>query len=667
VRAGSGVVGHAALWLALGAGLLAACGERSPQPPAAAAPAASPASQVQDSPVDTAQAQTLEAPMLAQKVRDAGLPPLQQRLPRLPKVVDLQAEGKTAGRYGGTLRLLMGDARDIGQIPVYAYARLIGYDTRLALVPDLALSIDEADGRIFTIRLRPGHRWSDGHPFTAEDFRYYWKDMVQDPKLGREGVPQEMLADGELPAFEVLDAQTVRYTWKARNPMFLPALAGPAPLMIYRPAHYLKQFHARYADAARLDAAVKAEKVHDWSALHTKRQRYRRPENPDLPTLDPWRNTSPPPTQRFVFERNPYYHRVDSLGRQLPYIDRIVMEIAADEVIPAKTGAGESDLQARYIRFDNYTFLKRAEAENGTRTLLWHSARGSQVALFPNLNASDPGWRSVLRDVRVRRALSLAIDRNEINQAVCFGLAEPSADTVLPQSPLFREAYRRAWSAHDPKQANRLLDAAGLQRRDVDGIRLLPDGRRAELTIETAGESTEEADVLQLIVDHWQQVGLKAHVHTSQRTLFRRRAASGETLVSAFFGLNNALASPSMSPNELAPTSGAQLQWPMWGQHFESNAKAGRPIDLPEAARQLALYREWLAADGDARRADVWAQMLEHYTDQVFSIGTVNGTRQPVVVSRRLRNVPEDGLYAWEPTAHFGVYRPDTFYFADAR
>jgi peptide/nickel transport system substrate-binding protein len=651
-----------AAWLALAAGLFVSCSDRAPLPPAAvsqAAPQAPP-------PAEVAQDRSLEAPMLAQQVRAATLAPLSERLPGAPKVIDLQAEGKTAGRYGGTLRMLMGNPRDIGQIPVYAYARLIGYDRHLELVPDLALAIEEVDGRIFTIRLRPGHRWSDGHPFTAEDFRYFWIDMVGDPTLGREAVPHEMMVDGELPSFEVLDTHTVRYTWKVRNPMFLPALAGPAPLMIYRPAHYLKQFHARYANADALTSAVKAEKLHDWSALHTRRQRHRRPENPDLPTLDPWRNTSAPPTQRYVFERNPYYHRVDSLGRQLPYIDRIVMEIASDEVIPAKTGAGESDLQARYIRFDNYTFLKRAEADNGMRTLLWLAARGSQVALFPNLNANDPVWRGLLRDVRVRRALSLAIDREEINQAACFGLAQPSADTVLPQSPLFREAYRRAWSAHDPDHAQRLLDAAGLQRRDADGIRLLPDGRRAEITIESAGESTEETDVLELVADHWAKVGLRVHLRTSQRTLFRRRAAAGETLISSFYGLNNALPSASTSPQELAPTSGAQLQWPKWGENHESMSRAGQSIDLPEAARQLALYREWLSADSDTRRAGIWAQMLEHYTDQVFSIGTVNGTRQPVVVSRRLRNVPDEGLYAWEPTANFGVYRPDTFYFIDA-
>jgi len=125
-----------------------------------------------------------------------------------------------------------------------------------------------------------------------------------------------------------------------------------------------------------------------------------------------------------VAVRNPYFHRVDAAGLQLPYIDRIVLQVAEGKLIPAKTGAGESDLQARDIQFNNYTFLKKGEKTNNYRTLLWKSARGSHIALFPNLNASDPAWRAVLRDVRVRRALSLAIDRAQIPERGCDRIAE---------------------------------------------------------------------------------------------------------------------------------------------------------------------------------------------------------------------------------------------------
>lgn len=604
-----------------------------------------------------------EAPQISKMVADGSLPALEARLPEKPYVVDMTAEGKTVGKYGGKLRMLMGKTKDIGQITVYEYARLIGYGPDLKLRPDILESVDVDEGRIFTLKIRKGHKWSDGHPFTSDDFRYYWEDMVGDPELGRAGPPSEMVVDGEPPKFEVVDELTVRYTWKKPNPAFLPALARPSPRYIYRPAHYMKQFHKKYQDPAKLEAMVAEAKAKKWTSLHTRKQRQRRPENPNLPTLQPWVNTVQSPAQRFVFKRNPYYHRVDNEGNQLPYIDQLVVDIVSKEVIPAKTGTGESDLQARYLRFDNVTFLKETEEQQGFNTYLWSTGKGAQIALFPNLNTQDPLWRGLMRDVRFRRALSLGINREEINEVIYFGLATPSANTVMPQSPLFKEQYRDAWVAHDPKLANELLDKVGLAARDSDGIRLLPGGGRAEITVESSGESTEETDVLELISDHWKAIGIKMFVRASQRDLFRRRAQSGESMMSVFSGFDNAIATSEMSPQELAPTSQPQLQWPQWGQFFETKGKAGEPPQLEEVSKQVERYKAWLAAPSAEERAKVWGEMLHTYTDQVFTIGTVNNTRHPVVVNKKLHNVPEEGIYTWEPTSYFGIYRPDTFWF----
>ena len=267
---------------------------------------------------------------------------------------------------------------------------------------------------------------------------------------------------GEPPRFEVLDEHTVRYTWARPNPLFLPALAGASPLYIYAPAHYLKQFHKKYADKEKLAALVKEAGVRNWAALHNKKEAMYKNDNPDQPSLEPWVLKTRPPSDRLVFERNPYYYRVDSSGQQLPYIDRVVFSIANSKIIPAKTGAGESDLQARYLSFDDYTFLKAGEAQNGYKVRLWRTGPGSQLALYPNLNVDDEAWRRVVRDVRFRRALSLATDRHEINQAIYFGLAIEGQNTVLPQSPLYRPEYRQAWAEFDIAEANRLLDEIGL-------------------------------------------------------------------------------------------------------------------------------------------------------------------------------------------------------------
>ncbi|MEM9330013.1 MAG: ABC transporter substrate-binding protein [Pseudomonadota bacterium] len=604
-----------------------------------------------------------EVPFFEDKVARGELPSVKQRLPYVPFVVDFEAEGKKIGKYGGEMNLLMGKAKDIGQMTVYSYARVVGYAPDYSIQPDIVRSFDVKEGREFTFHLRPGHRWSDGYPLTSEDFRYFWEDIIKHPELGRKGVPSELLVDGEEPIFEVIDALTFRYTWRKPNPAFLPSLAKPSPLYIYRPAHYLKQFHEKYADKAELDALVEAMNVKDWMSVHTRLQRQRRPENPDLPTLQAWRNTTKPPSTRFIFERNPFYHRVDTLGRQLPYIDKVIMSIVSKEVIPAKTGTGESDLQARYLRFDSVPFLIQGEEKGNYKTHLWSLGKGSQIALFPNLNTNKPQWRDLVRDVRFRRALSLAINREEINEAIYFGLASPSANTVMPESRLYKAEYADMWTEFNRVKANELLDEIGLTERALDGTRLLPNGERLEITIESAGESTEETDVLELIADHYREIGVKIFVRASQRDIFRRRAYSGDTVLSVFNGLDNAIPSAQMSPKELAPTAQPQLQWPKWGQYVETNAKAGEPIDLDGAGKQLQLYTSWMEATSYESKKEIWHQMLKNYADNVFSIGTVNNSRQPVVVSKDLRNVPENGIYAWDPTSYFGIYKPDTFWF----
>ena len=610
-------------------------------------------------------AQYIEVPSLAERVANGDLLPIEQRLPARPNVVPLTGDGLVPGRHGAELRLLMGRPKDVRLMVVYGYARLVGYDRDYRLAPDLLAGVDIEEGRIFTLRLRRGHRWSDGHPFTSEDFRYYWEDIATDATLSPFGPPRAYLAGGGPPRFEVLDGHTVRYTWPRPNPFFLPALAGARPEPLYAPAHYLRAFHARYADVDALEKLAREEGKRNWAAVHTSRFRPYKNTNPDLPSLQPWVNTTAPPSQRYVFVRNPYYHRVDADGRQLPYIDRVVMNIVAGRLIPAKTGAGESDLQARHLTFNDYTFLKQSEKRNAKQVRLWETTRGAHVALYPNLNTEDPGWRVLLHDVRLRRALSLAIDRHEINQVVYFGLAREGNDTVHPESPLYREEHRTRWARFDLDAANALLDEIGLVGRNDEGIRLMPDGRPLEIIVETAGEDTEQTDVLELVGWTWREAGIKLFSKPLQREVFRSRIYSGQTVISVWGGLENGLPLPDMSPRELAPTSREQYQWPRWGQHYETAGKSGEPPALAPAAELAKLARGWLSAPDTGARRAIWERMLDIRADNVFSIGIVSGVPQPVVVDARLRNVPEKGIYNWEPGAHFGIYRPDTFWIED--
>lgn len=606
--------------------------------------------------------QSGEPPALAELVKSGGMPPVAQRLPEQPRVVEVD----TIGRHGGDLRISMARSKDTRMMTVYGYARLVGYDRSYNLVPDILQSFDIEEARIFTLHLRKGHKWSDGQPFTTEDFRYWWEDVANNPELAPLGPPIFMKSGGELPTVEIIDEHTVRYTWQKPNPFFLPQLAAARPPFIYRPAHYLKRLHASYTDKAKLDQAVKKRRMRNWAALHNASDNMYRFDNPDLPTLQPWLNTVRPPQQQFVFVRNPYFHRVDTKGQQLPYIDRVLMNIADSKLIPAKAAAGESDLQARNIFMSHYTFLKRAEGKKNFKILLWDTALGSKIALYPNMHHKDPVWRELFRDVRFRRALSLATDRDEINQVIYFGLAQPANNTVLPQSPLFREKLQTAWAEFDPDQAEELLDELGLDKRAKDGVRLLPDGRRAEIVIETAGEETEQTDVLELLHDTWLDIGIKVFTRPAQREVLRNRVFSGETMMAVWFGVDNGIVSADMSPAEFAPTKQIQYQWPKWGQYFETAGQAGQEIDMPAPRELFDLYERWQLARNTQERTKIWQRILDIHADQVFTIGIVCCTKQPVVVTNRLKNVPREGVYAWNPGAHFGVYLPDTFYFADA-
>lgn len=602
----------------------------------------------------------IENPNLVVEIARGALPPIEERLPEHPLVVS----PPELGRYGGELRILMAGAKDTRLMVVYGYARLMRWTPELELVPDILESVENEDDRVFTLHLRKGHKWSDGHPFTSEDFRYWLEDIRLNEKLSPGGLPQALLVDGERPKFEVLSETAVRYSWSKPNRLFLQATAGPSPLYLYAPAHYLKRFHAKYADPASLDEMVKRAGQRNWAALHNKHDNQYRNDNPDLPTLEPWMLATRPPSERFIFERNPFFHRVDTAGRQLPYIDRVAMSIADNKIIPLKTGSGESDLQARYLRFDNYTFLKEAEERNDYTVRLWRQATGAHLALFPNLNVSDPVWRELMRDVRFRRALSLAINRHEINQAIYYGLAIPGQNTLLPGSPLYRPEYRDAWAKFDLATANRLLDELGLSKRNHEGIRLLPDGRPMQIIVENSGEATEHSDVLELVRDTWRAAGIKLFAKPSQREVFRNRIFAGETLMSIDKGIENGLATADMAPLEFAPTTQQQLMWPKWGQYIETRGKAGEPIALDGARRLRELLGDWFDADTREARAAVWQKMLKVWGEEVYSIGLVAGVLQPVVVSNRLRNVPVEGIYNWDPGAHFGIYSPDTFWFA---
>jgi len=599
-------------------------------------------------------------------VQRGDMLPVAERLPDAPLIVDLPAKGRTYGKQGGTLRMLAAGSKDVRQMVVYGYARLVGYAPDYTLYPDILRDVEVEDDRKFTLHLRPGHRWSDGAPFTSADFEYWWKYVVNNDQITPSGPPDFMYADGAIGNVTFPDAYTVIFEWPTPNPNFLPLLAQASPPFIYRPAHYLKQFHADFADATALSAEVRKARVRTWAALHNKRDSMYKFDNPDQPTLQPWVNTSDGGSTRQLFVRNPYYHRVDAQGVQLPYIDKVEMTIVGGGLIAVKVNAGEVDLQARGLDFPDISMLKKGEADGGNyRTLLWRNGAASQIAIYPNLNFADPVWRDVMRDVRFRRALSLGIDRQMINRALYFGLAKAGGMTALEDSPLYDITNSAAWATYDPIGANALLDDMGLTQRNDAGIRLLPDGREMEFVIETAGERQEVESALAIIADTWREIGIKLIMRPSDRDILRNRVYAGVSMAAVWSGWDDGLPTENTSPMYLAPTRQEFFSWPMWGQYYQTGGDAGEAPQSGPAIRLMDLATSWNKADSADMRRTIWQEMLHIHAQQQYGIGILSEAPQPVVVSKRLRNVPETGIWAFDPGAHFGVHRIDEFYFDD--
>jgi len=603
-----------------------------------------------------------ESPWLRADVSAGRLPPVAERLPADPLIVDMAAEGKEIGKPGGTLRMMIGQGSDARSLLPFAYSRLIVYDQTYRLVPDILAGFEVKEGRIFTFHLRHGHRWSDGTPFTTEDFRYYWEDIAANPKLTPEGLPSALLVNGLPPTVEILDQTTIRYSWALPNQAFLPALAAATPLMIYRPAHYLKQFNPKYAGPKVVEKLLAEAKLDDWTDLHRRQDDPLLLRNPDMPTLGPWAVISRPGSQVYAAVRNPYYHRIDKKGQQLPYIDRLVLIQQTKSQIAAAVVAGKSDLQATGLTLADLPALKGAADKGVIKLDLWPSGRGSELALYPNLNAKDPVWRALMRDLRFRRALSLAVDRATINREIYGDMAKPRANTLLPDSPLFDPDAQKAWSEFDLARAQELLDEIGLRLDKKYGLRRLPDGRLLSLLVAVQGADPSEVAVLRLIQDSWRKIGIELMIGAPLPSAFQARVLDGSTVMSLADGLANGLATREMNPAEFTPSSRNQPQWPQWGLYEETDGAQGTPVDLPEGEELNRLWRTWRDATKDSEKTTAWRKIVQINADQVFTIGLVGEVPQPVAVSPQLRNVPERDFYNWEPGAYFGIYRPDTFW-----
>jgi len=586
-----------------------------------------------------------ESPMLAAKVKAGSLPPVDERVPIEPLVVTPIEIGK----YGGTMHvgcttagLVMDDGFNVADWYGPNFFRLTP-DLQDA-VPNIGTAWEmAADAKSFTVHMRKGMKWSDGQPFTAEDMRWWYEDVLSNKELTAS--PSAWFKPGgTLMQFEKKDDYTITFKFAAPYAaFFLVALAHKAWWITngdFAPAHYLKQFHIKYNPKVTDEA--KANKFEFWYQYYNKMMDSSK--NPAKPTLKPYYVREAVVDTDFL-ERNPYYFMVDSEGNQLPYIDEINVHRVADiEMYNAKIVSGEWDFAGRNTSLMNYATYDAASKDNKYHILLWRSGKGSECLYQVNLNYPDPVLRPIFQDVRFRRALSMAINREEINQTIYFGRAKPRQMTVATSSKYLKPEYETAWAEYSPEKANALLDEMGLKWDAAHKNRLLPDGNSFIINWDFVELETPKGPITELVKEYWQAIGVEINVKSITRTLLTPKVTANEEPMGLWHG---DMVSDHLIPRDTRWFIGAYrddcCMCPLWSQWYEGGGKAGE--QPPDWWMEKAKWFEDFKSTLDPA---LIGKILQSQADNLWSIGTVCDAPQPVIVRDTLMNVPEDGVWAYD-------------------
>ncbi len=599
-----------------------------------------------------------EAPQLAEQVKAGLLPSVDKRVPSEPMVVKPLRE---VGKYGGTWRrgfLGLGDRENGNRIR--AGDKLLFWDAAgTGIMPSVARGYElSADGKRTTLFLRKGMKWSDGSPFTADDFVFWAEDMNTNKDLVPTPAP-ELSVNGKPGRIIKIDETTVAFDFDEPYFLFPRMLAGDTQvgggqsrlqsdsreLGPYAPAHYLKKFLPKYSSVEALNAEAKAAGYNNWVQHFQFKSDWSL--NIDVPTLAAWKMTSPINKQTWVLERNPYYYAVDTAGNQLPYIDKVQLTLAENpEVINLRAIAGEFDYMERFIDLAKLpVFLENAE-RGGYRVRLDPGFNGSDSQLYFNLSyKTDPEIRKWFQKVEFRRALSLGIDRSQLNDAFWLGLgviSTPIPADIIPESP--GKDYRLRWMELNVKKANELLDSIGLTKKNREGFRLRTDnGEMLRIQIDVAQTLTPTwPQQAEMIIQQWKAIGIAADAKLLERSLFYTRVRNDDNQMSIFS--NNGSESLYLYPSPALPVD------PMSSQggagHAKWYASNGATGMKPESAEMLKAYDLLRGASSmhEDERTKAAQEIWRLAVDNVWTIGLVGlspnymGTR---VVNLKLENVPE--------------------------
>ena len=573
-----------------------------------------------------------EAPALADLVKAGKLPPVADRIGQDPLVVQpLRATGK----YGGTMRRGFNGSGDIQNV-----ARLTsGPDSMMtwdyqwkALYANIARSYElSSDSKTLTIKLRRGMKWSNGDPVTTEDVRFWYEDIYSRQDVVTTANRTAMKVNGKDLTIKIVDETTFQIVSPDPHPL-LPdvasshsfGLAGPwyngqNGMGLIAPAKYLKQFHPKYAaggEAATTKMATDA-KFPGWPQFFLNRMQQN--VNADLPGLGPWiqRKGAEITQQVWALDRNPYSIWVDTDGNQLPYIDTISHLVGENqELINLRAIAGEYDVQDRFLDMNKLPLLIDGQTKGGYKIHV-DPNEDNNYGLRMNWGYNtDPETYGLMRTTDFRRALSLGIDRAQINEAFFLGAGTPGS--FVPQQPTNRyypgKDAAQAYATLDVAKANSLLDGLGYTQKDASGYRQRKDGKGRLLLqyLCVTGSFADFTAMGEMLKQQWAKIGIDLQVTGLQTQLYSARLLVGDF---HFVGFSIGSAELFLAPTFAFQTSNPYNDW------FNSAGSKGTE-PFAELKNLMALWQKGYTQT-EVERVATGKQWFTQAADIALQIGII--------------------------------------------
>jgi peptide/nickel transport system substrate-binding protein len=585
------------------------------------------------------------------KIRgNPSLPALSDRLPAEPLVV---VPYDKVGTYGGTLDMIS-NATESGTTDVMSirHVNLVRYaDDLQTIVPNIAKAWKwNDDFTQLTFFLRKGHKWSDGAPFTAEDVKFWYDNLALDTNVIAK--PKDyVLVDGKRMTIEVIDAQTVSFNLPAPKPGLLShfAVGFAQP---FQPKHFLGKFHPDInPNADKLAKSIGFENGYavikayygnsDW--MDTPTPMLSSPDKVDgmpaatAPTLESHIIISESTEGRHMVA-NPYFHMVDTAGNQLPYIgetDEIF--VGNSEVRLLKLVNAEVTYKAQALNLD-YAPMLLDNQKKGNFTVELKPAIGLEVFAF-NVTSADLAKRKIFGDLKFRQAMSIAINRDEINEVAYFGLGAPQQYIAFSPTPSFvSDKLLQYYTEFDPSRAKSMLDEIGLVDKNGNGWRDLPNGDPLilDLQVPTQGISMK---LVELVGQHWKNVGVKTTVKEVTTDEFRS-AQSANKLDVVMYSKGQPLAKIIGIAELFLPPFDDYFTvrtGMLWGEYLESNGASGvkPPAYVYQMIDDIGAFQSAVAGSDESNALGV--KLVEAMTKNLLFIGTVKGVL-PIYHSNTLKN-----------------------------